>query len=245
MYIDLKQRLTYPIPKINYSELRQYNNGNESFYFNGSIYFPKTADLNELIGEQVAIEIGIRTVNFNLFENNDNSNIIIASKSFINPNSNYIDYRESLDDNNSNYDLKDMCLNDSNYQNLMNNIFKMFAIDIYMGQKDRCYVNYKFEKYDTGYLDLAPLYDYTEASWNEEPSYTCDLYDFYSKESYDRFFNIYPNSLEMIKQIKEINLSKVLKEIELNKGIKLPQEVIDIYLQREEISQKKLEKIIK
>lgn len=246
MYIDLKNCLTSPVIKIDYLELRRYIDGNPCFYWNGSVYFSKTPNVNELIGEQLAKYIGVRTVNFDLFENIGNNVINIASKSFINPNSTYIEYKESLNaDNPRNNTLRQMCIDDENYQNLMNNIFKMFAIDIYMGQKDRCYVNYKFEKYDTGYLDLAPLYDYTEAIWDSDIAYTCDLYDFYSKKSYANFFNTYPNSLEMIKKIKEVNLSEILRNIELCKGIKFPQEIIDVYLKREEISQKKLEKIIK
>lgn len=245
MYLDLKEHLTYSVPKINCSELKQYVNGTECFYFNGSMYFPKPANLNELIGEALAKYMKIRTVNFNIFENTDTNNIFIASKTFINPNSKYINYDKRLDNDINSINLRSMCIDDDNYQNLLNNIFKMFAIDIYMGQQDRCFVNYKFEEYDTGYFDLAPLYDYSESIWNEDISYTSDLYDFYEKKVYDNFFTIYPNSLEMIKMIKVVDLRKILGNIEISKGIKLPQKIIDVYLKREEITQKKLEKIIK
>ena len=245
MIINLKPYLTSEVDKVDLTELRRYdNNGKTYFEHYGSIYYPKAANLNELIGEQLATEIGLRTVDFELFENN-NGEIFIASRSFNNPNSNYTYYTSSIDLTNNENDLRDECIDENNYNQLLNNIFKMFAIDVYMGQKDRCYVNYPFEKYDSGYFALAPVHDYSDSSWDDDISYCCDLYDFNSKSSYDKLFNAHPNSLEIFKQVKEITMSKILKEIELNKGIKLPQEVIDIYLKREEISQKKLEKIIK
>jgi len=246
MYIDLKKYLVHPVPIIDYIELKQYTKGHESFYFNGSIYFPKMTNLNELIGEELSKYMRLRTVNFDLFEKINTGEIFIASKSFINTNSTYITYRESLSINDSNNNsLRSTCIDENNYQQLLNNIFKMFAIDIYMGQKDRCYVNYQFEKYDTGYLDLAPIYDFTESAWDQDIAYTCDLYDFYFKSSYDEFFSIYPESLEMIKKIKDVDLKKIIEKMEINKGIKLTEEIIDVYLKREEITQKKLEKIIK
>ena len=65
------------------------------------------------------------------------------------------------------------------------------------------------------------------------------------KKDYDIFFSTYPNTLECLKEIKKIDLKNILEKIELTKGIKFTQDIIDIYLKKEEISQKKLEKIIK
>ena len=249
MYIDLRPHLTQPVIKIDYNYIK-YNDpkfsGKLCFLWNDSIYFPKTPNLNEFIGEQLAKEIGLRTVIFDLFENIYNGEIMIASKSFINPNSKYSFYTNNLDINNPNdNNLRDKCINNNNYQHLLNNLLKMLSLDIYMGQRDRWFPNFQLEKYDTGYLDLAPLYDYTDSSWNEGISYVGELYNFIYKEDYDIFFNTYPNALEYLKIIKKIDLKNILKKIEQTKSIKLPQDIIDIYLKREEFSQKKLEKIIK
>lgn len=248
MYVDLKPYLTDSNSAVKISLLdlkKQGDFGNTCFLWNGSIYYPKATNLNELIGEQLAKKIHLRTVNYDLFEDDCSGKIIIASKSFLNPTSKYPFCLPKLDLNNpNNNNLKDKCIDDDNYQQLLINIFKMFAVDIYMGQNDRCYLNFQFEEYDSGYFDLAPLYDYSDSRWNSSLYYDCELYNFYSRQSYENLFDNYPKSLEIIQQMKQIDLKRILEKIEQTKGIKLPQEIIDIYLQREEIAQRKLEKII-
>lgn len=246
MYIDLKDKLTSKIDKIDITVLKRYDtNGNTYFTLNDSNYYPKRFNLNELIGEELSKKIHLRTVEFELFEK-ANTEIIIASKSFLNKQSIYY-YFEHI----GNANLKTLeileknCLDKENYIQFLNNIFKMFAVDIYMGQSDRCFVNVQLEEYDSGYLDLAPIYDYSNSDWDENIYYDNPFYYFENEDDYTKLFTAYPNSLEAIKKIKEVNLKKILTNIQEKKGIKIPQEVIDIYLKREEISQKKLEKIIK
>lgn len=249
MYIDLNNYLTQSVPEIDFNKIRcrEYKYfSRRCFYWNDSIYFSKSVNLNEFIGEQLAIEINLRTVNFNLFKNINSGEIIIASKSFINPNSKYYPYPNELDiykpyDNN----LINKCIDYDNYKHLINNILKMLALDIYMGQRDRWYPNFQLEKYDTGYLDLAPVYDYSDSSWDDDLLLNCELYNFENEEDYEIFFDSYPNILEHLKKLKKLELSKILEKIELSKGIKLPQSYIDYYLKKEENTQKKLEKIIK
>lgn len=243
MYLNLKPHLIYEINKIDLLKLKRYDeNGNVCFYLDNCRYYPKVANLNELIGVQLAKELNLRTVDFMLFEDT-NHEVLLVSKSFINPYSTY--HTITSDNNNFLNNIRDYCVDDINFQVVLKSIFKMFAIDIYMGQTDRGTSNLKFEKYDTRYFDLAPLYDYSEAQWDENISYKNPLYNFNCKDDYDLFFSTYPSSLEFIKKIKEKNIMEILRKVEYSKSIKLPQEVIDIYSKREENTQKKLEKIIK
>lgn len=61
--------------------------------------------------------------------------------------------------------LKLACVDKENEEKLLQNIFKMFAIDIVMLQKDRCGVNLQFQiNKKTGEIDVAPIYDFSSCS---------------------------------------------------------------------------------
>ena len=121
----------------------------------------------------------------------------------------------------------------------------MFAIDIYMSQDDRHHGNYQFEIYDTKFIDLAHLYDYTVCSWRQSIGYGNSLYLFEDIDDYNNLFDKYPDSLEMFKKIAKVDLIKILKSIEEKHELVLPDFVFDIYKQNEENVQKKMQKIIK
>lgn len=248
MYIDLKPCLTSRVDKIDLQSLKQYDSkGNVFFSCYDSIYYPKTTNLNELIGEELANQINLNTVSYKLFED-VNGEIFIASKSFIKPTCIYynpLDFEKHFQIYNHLENWELICKDKENYECFLESIFKLFSIDIYMKQNDRWNSNIQIEKYDTGYVDLAPIYDYSESMWYESSCYHNTFHSFSHEWEYGIFFNRYPKLLETLKKIKKVEMQKVLENIEFQKDIVINTEIKDIYLRREEISQKKLEKIIK
>ena len=173
MNFDFESCLTRDCIKIDCDNLTKDSFGNNIFYFDDTKYYYKRFNLNELIGEELATIINARTVNFNIFkiDNGAYLDTVIASKDFKNPNSTYSYMYDlyflsthSIDDLD---DLKDVCIDNFNYNYLLKNLFKMFAIDVYMGQDDRHYGNYQLELYDTKFIDLAHLYDYSVCRWDQ------------------------------------------------------------------------------
>lgn len=248
MYIDLKSCLINEVPIIDLDSIKKWNPLEKTYFsWNDDIYYIKRVNFNEFIGEELANQIDSKTVCFEIFQN-VNGDIFMASKSFKKTNCTYyypLDFVKMFPISNHLENLKNICLDQNNYINLLNNIFKMFSIDIYMEQVDRFSNNIQIEQFDTGYTDLAPIYDYSTSAWDDNIMYHNCLYSFIDEDTYFEFYNIYPNFLEILKRIQKVNMSKVLENIENNKEILLPNKIKDIYLRREEISQKKLEKIIK
>lgn len=247
MYVDLKSCLTNEVPIIDLNSIKKWNYIEKTYFmWNGDIYYAKRTNINEFIGEELANQINSKTACFEIFQN-INGNIFIASKSFKKTTCTYyypLDFVKKFPISNHLENLENICLDKENYINFLNNIFKMFSIDIYMDQLDRFSNNIQFEQLNTGYTDLAPVYDYSIADWDSSIMYHNSLHSFSDEDSYFDFYTKYPNLLEFLKQIQIINMSKVLENIENNKGILLPDKIKDIYLKNEETTQKKLEKII-
>ena len=58
--------------------------------------------------------------------------------------------------------LLKLCINPENEKLLLSHLFQMFAMDIYMLQRDRCDINLQFQKNKkTKEFDLAPIYDFS------------------------------------------------------------------------------------
>lgn len=247
MNINLKNCLTNEIPKINLDEIIRYTYGKPYFLWNQDIYYTKYFNLNELIGEEIANILNLKSVHFELFRNT-NGEVWLASKNFKNENYKYYQYYDDiiieLTKSRINC-LQKYCLNNENYNYLLDNISKLFALDVYMGQNDRCNLNLQLEKDKTGYLDLAPIYDYSDSAWDDNIVYDNFINCFMELEDYTDFFLLHPNSLNLFKKVKSINLLKLIDNIQEKNHFKLPNEIIEIYKYNEENSQRKLEKIIK
>lgn len=237
-------------PTINFFNLiRKDNSYSNIFLYENSLYYFKRFNLNEFIGEVIAERLNIRTVNYDLFEYKSSfgSEIVVASKNFVNPTSSYsfavADYSATI--NNFLEYYKDKCIDEDNFFRFSEHIIKMFVIDIYMGQHDRHEGNCQIEKYDTGYIDLAPLYDYSNSCFDENIVYENPFYTFSNENSYIEFFEKFPNCIKLLNKVKNYNLIDIIKYIEETKGFKLSDIIIEEYKRKEEITQKKLQKIIK
>ena len=246
MYIGFN--LGCDVPTVDLDSIKKYDyQGNLYFLYENNIYYPKEVNLNEFIGEELANKMSLSTVSYKLFKN-IYGEIFIASRNFRKSNYTYYhpsDFEEQFPIYNHLESWKSICQDKENYFFFLEAIFKLFSIDIYMKQNDRWNSNIQIEKSDTGYVNLAPVYDYSEASWYDSICYPNTLHSFYNEYDYEVFFNKYPNFLEFLKTIKKVEMSKIIENIQASKNIVIDSQIKDIYLRREEESQKKLEKIIK
>lgn len=183
--------------------------------------------LNELIGTYLADYFSINTVNYKIAKNNDNYGLL--SKNFRECKTKYYtSYDWDLFNNNNStnilYTLRSFCLDEQNYHNLLNDIFKMMAIDSYMGQMDRNANNFFFSVKD-GNTRLAPLFDYERSfNFNFEDSWQYLNYILtlkYPSSDLYGLFNDFPEFYSCFSSILNIDMENILNSIENDYDLKI------------------------
>lgn len=201
--------------------------------------------LNELIGPKLALKFDLRTVNNipAIMDYGENIKLYgILPENFKDINREYLTMHELGFKSKQNIDnklknilkLKKYC-NKEDYENLINNIFKMTCLDYLMGQADRVASNFLFEK-DDSKLTLTPLFDYAEAY--ESTKEGCP-YDRYRKQlpfsvgnafmslafwepKFNSFLRKYPNFTNYLEIVSEIDIIEILEEIEKEYYLNIP-----------------------
>lgn len=162
---------------INYKNNNKYIK--KMYYLNDYWYYFKTSNsmypfslFNELIGTYLSKLLNIKSVTYDIaFANNTYG---ITSRNFKSNKYDYyflsnlpIDYLEKGHLCNIQL-LRNLCIDEENYKNILNSILKLLAIDLYMLQSDRGIVNLQFEiNKETKYFDLAPIYDFSNCMFKQ------------------------------------------------------------------------------
>lgn len=167
--LTLKQKkqtlgLKSPISKyyLNYI----YLSNNKIYYFKeeGKIKEFPFSIIEELMGTYLCKILGLETIKYRIAKAN---NIYgLASLNFRTSENEYYFFHDIIDNIcNDEYKievLKEMCINQKNYEELIKSIINMLVLDIYMIQKDRCNLNIQFKiNKQTHYFSLSPLYDFS------------------------------------------------------------------------------------
>lgn len=125
--------------------------------------------IDELIGMFLSKKRELETLEYEIAKVNNTYGL--ASKNFKSDDYTYHTLSSLIGnplDGNKYYNLellKLACVDEENEKKLLQNIFKMLAIDIVMLQKDRCSINLQFQiNKKTGELDIAPIYDFSNCS---------------------------------------------------------------------------------
>lgn len=105
-----------------------------------------------------------------------------------------------------------MCPNEDNKIELMDEIIRMFALDVFMGQQDRYFNNMIFSSDDIGNIHLANLYDFEISlkSTYIDPDfiYKNDLHLFKDIDSFREFICRFPRFREELESYLDIDLVK-------------------------------------
>ncbi len=209
----------------------------DSWYnHNGKWYFYKdfgysnqntceTIFLNELLGEYLATKLGLDTVHYEmakLIHPNGKETIGLASENFVHKGNKYyfirdmdisVNYADTSNINRFRY----ICPSEENYKELVSEINKLTALDIFMSQEDRCEQNVQFRKHKKE-LHLAPIYDY----------------EFSFKNPYDLRYGscilgvnvddaiYYPGINSELDKLFSLDMKDVLEEIEEERKITIP-----------------------
>lgn len=110
--------------------------------------------------------------------------------------------------------------------NLLNELLKLIALDLKMGQVDRHGHNLMFQKnLKDGLIDLAPVYDYSNSyAFFEKPfKYYRNVYLLIrnNKQSLQNLVKKYPQIIEYFAILKELSMEEILAGIEKEKNIEI------------------------
>lgn len=219
------------------------------------IIFHKKFDITEFIGERLADVTGVKTVHyFPLFFGRQSdfkrscikaSNIRVGSVDFRQPDVTYKFALEFSSCNSDSFlDVLDMCLNDQNREQFIEENLKMMALDIYMYQVDRRQ-NVYYEFYPNGEIHLGPLFDYEWSLYSFNGyCYENDFFHFNSIEDYQEMIVKYPKFKGFLSRYLDICLDKEVEAMARERKFSIPNICIDEYKHFDEESHKRLQKIL-
>lgn len=191
--------------------------------------------INELIGENLAKRLEIPVVNYEIAQKKDE--IGLMSLNFVKKEQDYYFMKdlnipvEKYEDTNL-AKLKSLCKDENNYKELLTEILKMVAIDLYSSQEDRNITNIQFTRIN-GELHLTPLYDFADSfkeSWQDE--YYSALLGLSLMDE-----KKYPQLKEYLEILLKTKIKTVLEQIEDERKILIPGDIKNKYNKFEEVRQ--------
>ena len=231
-----------------------YNNwlkiNNKYFYFKSNNAF------QELLIEKLFEEIKVRTVKHQIVKFNDEIGII--SQNYRKPNLLYYYFSEIITGYNSENNFIEInnsikkAMKHEDYENYLNQMFKIIAVDILFGQYDRWEYNVFFAK-SKEHICLAPMFDngciFLE-DYNDILIYGSCFGTLTFSTDYEDYFTT--NTLRKFSQMvcsleKALNfdLSKIFDNLELEYKIKICKEIRTQIQNYYDIHRKMVEKTLK
>lgn len=234
--------------------LSTYNNwlkiNNKYFYFKSNNAF------QELLIEKLFEEVKVRTVKHQIVKFNDEIGII--SQNYRKPNLLYYYFSEIITGYNSennfieiNNSIKKV-MKHEDYENYLNQMFKIIAIDILFGQYDRWEYNVFFAK-SKEHICLAPMFDngcifledYNDiliyGSCFGTLSFSTDYEDYFTTDTLRKFSQMVCS----LEKALNLDLSKIFDNLELEYKIKICKEIRTQIQNYYDIHRKMVEKTLK
>jgi hypothetical protein len=222
--------------------------------------YHKDFDINEFIGEELASIRGVRSAHYFpvLFESMEKClerrnffekcfSIRVGSFDFKEPGVKYITgpNLSFYDDFGTFDDLLDMCKDDKNREELIDELLEVYGLDIFCSQSDRPN-NLYYEFHPNGEVHISKLFDY-EYSFDDVfgDFYVADFHIFRKIEDYQKFIIKYPKLEEILRSYLDVDLESVIKKMARFRKFDLSRFDMDKYKLFDESTHKKLEKILR
>lgn len=233
------------------------------YFMNNSWYYFKEEEENlgypfylidELMGSFLAHKMNMKAITYFLARVK-NKKMGLASKNFKQSGFHYYFGKQYYDiyNNNTNLsfapfrvenieNLKFLCVSDENREILTKHILEMLALDVYMLQKDRKSANLQFEKNPISkYIDLAPLYDFSNCIPKIEEKSGLDLQEVVLRitdRNIQTLVKQYPYFANFLSSLLETKMSSTWEEIcefyKFNQNSEAFEEVYNYYKTKEE-----------
>ncbi|MBQ1551662.1 MAG: hypothetical protein IIZ67_06130 [Bacilli bacterium] len=213
--------VTYPEiedrkPKFNLFHLNRRNPERELFV--------KDFNEKEFIGEELCRIRGRASAHYFLVGINPNSlgryrrmrqygdvnsreyTFLIGSYDFRGSDKEYFDLSSLVFEDDSIDKFLSMCPNDENKKELLHEILDLMALDVFMGQEDRCGKNVMLEKSKDGSLHVAPLYDFQYSIKISSLLYRSVFHTFRSDSDYHQFMEQYGEFRDLLESYSDEDL---------------------------------------
>lgn len=224
------------------------------------IIYHKDFDINEFIGEELALIRGVRSVHYFpvLFESKDKcfaiknffdkcNSIRVGSFDFKEPGVKYSTGPNlpCYDDFGTFDDILDLCRDDKNRVELMDELLEIYGLDIFCGQMDRPN-NIFYEFHPDGEVHMSMMFDY-EQSFDDTfgEHYVTDFHIFRTIEDYQKFLVKYPKLEEILRSYVDVDLESIIRKMSRSRKFDLSGLDMDQYKRFNEFTHKKLEKILR
>lgn len=248
------------IRKMYYQNLKWYYFKEDSDNYGYPFYM-----IDELMGSYLAKKRNLPTVSYQIaqadvsIKNTLKSTYGIASANFKKTQYNYCLLSQLQDgyflggDMSNIPFLKNCCVSEENTERLLNHLFQLFALDIYMIQRDRSNVNLQFQiDKETGDFDIAPLYDFSNCSSKIESGQLMGIKNIIVDLTYLNILSIgrkYPEFKEELLFWLDQNIMDTWKQIcedyHFNQNCSAYERVQDYYKIKEESTKKYIKQMIK
>lgn len=222
--------------------------------------YHKEFDLHEFIGEEIAGIRGVNSVHYFpvLFDDIDNilniDNEIVRTRlvrvgsfDFKKPGIRYsIGYDFIHNEEMCSFEkILDSCPTEKNRLELINELLEIYGLDIYSGQTDRP-GNIFYEFHPNGEIHMSKLFDY-EWSLDEDlkDSYVADFHIFRNISSYQKMIKDYPQFEGILRSYLDVDLEKIINKMARSRRFDLSGFDMDSYKKFDEVSHKRLEKILR
>lgn len=234
--------------------LSTYNNwlkiNNKYFYFKSNNAF------QELLIEKLFEEVKVRTVKHQIVKFNDEIGII--SQNYRKPNLLYYYFSEIITGYNSENNFIEInnsikkAMKHEDYENYLNQMFKIIAVDILFGQYDRWEYNVFFAK-SKEHICLAPMFDngcifledYNDiliyGSCFGTLSFSTDYEDYFTTNTLRKFSQMVCS----LEKALNFDLSKIFDNLEVEYKIKICKEIRTQIQNYYDIHRKMVEKTLK
>lgn len=222
-----------PFLEITYPELERQDRKSLFSFFHlnkknreGRIFF-KSFNEQEFIGEEVCRLRNIRSAHYFLIGINPNTlekyrrtnyygnikfnnyKFMIGSYDFRDLDKEYFDLSELNLENNPLETILNMCPNDENRDEVLNEILDFTALDVFMGQADRCDKNVMIERDKNGIIHIAPLYDFQYSLKVSSLFYENDFVSFRSDRDYYKFMDEHSRFRDLLESYSDEDLYSI------------------------------------
>lgn len=178
--------------------------------------FIKSFNEKEFVGDEVCRRIGRSSANYFLVGVNPNTtaryrcgnyygdvkdknySFYIGSYDFRDPDKEYFDLESFNLGDNPIETILNMCPNAENKNELLHEILELSALDVFMGQEDRCSKNVMIEKDKNGILHIAPIYDFQYSLKRSSLYYENDFMKLRSDRDYNEIMDRYSEFKDLL-----------------------------------------------
>lgn len=223
--------------------------------------FVKSFNEKEFIGEEVCRRRNVNSAHYFLVGVNPNTlakyrrtnyygdisdnnySFFVGSYDFRDPDKNYFNLDDLDLGKNPIESILSMCPTEENRDELLHEILELSALDVFMGQEDRCSKNIMIERSKNGIIHIAPLYDFQYSLNRPSLYYESSFMRLRSDRDYHKLMEEHSDFRELLEYFSDEDLYTITQSAFNRHSMRIPDNQKD-YLKQYSSNRRKLIKNI-